>query len=458
MPTMTLPAPGCDGGPVTSIDAAIVNLREKRTFALQGSHRDYFQVAANHPQRRAQQFHQWMAARVEMGVYPYARCLLDAPRPVATLRSLDGTQTCGLNFASHDYLSLATHPRVLDAAMRAMHRFGVHSAGSSTQAGNSCLGAELESELAVLLHKQHAVLFPTGWAAGFGAVKGLIRRGDHVILDQCVRGGLREGAVAATRNVHLHRHLDLAHARRVLERIRSRDTANSVMLVAQSVYASDSEIADLRGLQALASEFDAILLVDVAHDLGCMGPGGTGQIGLQGLQGKVDLVVGSLSKAFASNGGFVATDSMAIKEYLRQYASPNAYSSALSPIQIAVAIECVRILRTREGEERRNALMRAITALRGAATSRGLPVLGQPSAVVPILLGDDAAARLASREMTRLGLMANLTEFPAAPRNAARLRMLAMADHTAEQCIAAIELVEHALGHARIVKAHLPAM
>ncbi|WP_051648568.1 aminotransferase class I/II-fold pyridoxal phosphate-dependent enzyme [Cupriavidus sp. SK-3] len=174
--------------------------------------------------------------------------------------------------------------------------------------------------------------------------------------------------------------------------------------------------------------------------------------------GKVDLIVGSLSKTFAPNGGFVATDSLAIKEYLRQYASPNAFSSALSPVQLAVALECLRIVRSEEGEQRRNALMRAITALRSAAAEYGLPVPGQPSPVVPIVLGPDGLARLACREMTRLGLMAGLAEFPAAPRNAARLRMLAMADHTVEQCTAAVEIVEHALSHARIVKAHLPAM
>jgi 7-keto-8-aminopelargonate synthetase-like enzyme len=211
----------------------------------------------------------------------------------------------------------------------------------------------------------------------------------------------------------------------------------------------DADSPDIARLQALAHEHHALLVVDVAHDLGCLGPGGSGQIGLQGMLGKVDLVMGSFSKTFASNGGFVATQLRSVKEYLRFFAAPNTFSNALSPVQVATVRACLRIVRSSEGDKRRQQLMQAILGLRAALTEQGITVLGHPSPIVPVLLGSDALARVAAREMASAGLLTNLVEYPAVSLNSARLRMQVMADHSPALAQTAARIVADALGRAR---------
>lgn len=438
------------------IDEAMQAYAQRQKAALCGSLRDFQQLRVRHPQARADGFHAWMRTRDEMGCFPYAKALTTAPLPRATVKLADGACLSGLNFSSQDYLNLATEPSVVEAAAEAMLRYGVHSAGSTALAGNTVAGEALEQALAEFLQKEHVLLFPTGWAAGYGAIRGLVGAADHVVLDQLAHNCLQEGAAAATRNVHLHRHLDLDHLRRILARVRARDTENGILVVTEGVFSMDSDSPDLSATQSLAAEFGAMLLVDAAHDLGCLGPGGGGQLGQQGMLERVDLVVGSFSKSFASNGGFVATRSRAIKEYLRYGAAPNTFSNAMSPIQVAVVAQSLRIIRSKEGEARRSRLMHGICALREAITERSLAVLGQPSPIVPVMLGAADIGRLAVREMLRCALLANLVEYPAVANNAARLRLQVMADHSPQQCAEAADCIAHAVHHARLVRQHMP--
>lgn len=418
-------------------------------FALAGSTADFLTQASPSLLSKATAFEHWESCRLAHGLLPFARSLQAPPAAHTTLREQDGRELVGLNFSSQDYLSLSSHPAVLEAAQAAMARFGVHSAGSGVLAGNVGDGVALEQALAEFLGLPQVLLFPTGWAAGFGVIKGLVRPDDHVVMDVLAHNCLQEGARAATRHVHLHRHLDVAHARRLLARIRRSDTRNGIMLVTEGCFSMDADTPDLAALQALAQEFQALLVVDVAHDLGALGPGGQGQIGLQGLHGQVDVVVGAFSKTFASNGGFVAGRSRALKEYLRYYAATATFSNALSPLQIAVIHQSLKIVRSVEGEWRREQLMQAVQALRQALTQEGLTVLGQASPIVPVVLGEERWARLAVREMGQRGLLANLVEFPAVPRHSARLRMQVMSGHTAPQAQQAAATVAAALAAAK---------
>lgn len=419
--------------------------------ALQGSSFDYLARPGADLAAKAQAFHAWAQTRVHHGVFPYAKRLGGRPGATAELTLLDGQRHAGLNFSSQEYLSLARHPKVCAAAQGAMDRYGVHSAGSTALAGNVEEAAALEAELGELLRMPEVLLFPTGWAAGFGAIKGLVRETDHVVMDQLAHNCLHEGARAATPNIHLHRHLDMGHVERLLRRVRRRDPHNGILVVTEGCFSMDADSPDLKRLQALAREHGALLMVDVAHDLGCLGPGGGGQLALQGLLGQVDLVMGSFSKTFASNGGFVACHDRAIKEYLRFYAAPNTFSNALSPVQVAVVRACVGIVRSAEGQQRRDRLMHAILGLRNALTAQGITVLGHPSPIVPVLLGPDALARVACREMSRAGLLANLVEYPAVSLNSARLRMQVMADHTPALGETAARIVADALQRARLL-------
>jgi 7-keto-8-aminopelargonate synthetase-like enzyme len=398
---------------------------------------------------KAAAFTEWFDDSVRGGGFAYSKRLTRAPGPDCPLRYADGKVYTGYNFSSQDYLGLATHPEVTQAACRAISRFGVHSAGSTALAGGMDCADELEAALAAHLGMPYVTLFPSGWAAGYGVTRGLVRANDHVIIDLLAHNCLQEGAAAATRNLHFFRHLDVQHARDKLSTIRANHADSGILLVTESLFAVDAGAPDLVALQAMCREFGALLLVDVSHDLGCSGPNGTGQLGLQGLHGGVDLVMGSFAKTFASNGGFVATHRRPVREYFRYHSPTNAFSTALAPAQIAVLLTALRIVRSSEGDRRRSGLLGAVHALRGGLAARQVEVLGQPAAIVPAMIGRDDVARLAAKLAAEAGVLANLFEHPVVARNAARLRLQVMSGHEPADCEAAARCVADAIDRAR---------
>jgi 7-keto-8-aminopelargonate synthetase-like enzyme len=295
------------------------------------------------------------------------------------------------------------------------------------------------------LHMERAVLYPTGYAAGAGAIKGLVRSSDHVVIDALAHACLQDGAAAATKNVFLFRHLDIGSARRWLKEIRAKDTTNGILVVTESLFSMDSDTPDIAALQELCLEYRATLMVDVAHDFGCLGEDGRGHIGMQNMLGKVDIVMGSFSKTFASNGGFVACHSRSVQQYLRYFSTPGTFSNALSPVQAAVALKALEIVDSAQGGTLRRALMTNVVTLRERLRQIGLEVYGDPSAIVAVKMGSEATARLVSRALTGLGLIANLVEYPAVPKGAARFRLQVMAGHTLPQIDLAVSRMKMGL-------------
>ena len=254
----------------------------------------------------------------------------------------------------------------------------MHSAGSPALVGNTSYSVALERKIADFLKMEEVVLYPTGWAAGFGVIKGLVRSADHVVMDMLSHSCLQEGANAATNNIHLFRHLDNDYCRNILTKIRAKDKENGILVVTEGLFSMDSDTPDLAALQALCHEFNATLVVDVAHDLGCLGDDGRGHIGMQNMLGKIDIVMGSFSKTFASNGGFVACKSRAVKEYLRFYSAPATFSNALSPVQAATILKAFEIVDSIEGRALRLALMTNVLSLRDQLREAGLDYYGDP--------------------------------------------------------------------------------
>ena len=203
-------------------------------------------------------------------------------------------------------------------------------------------------------------------------------------------------------------------------------------MVTESLFSMDSDTPDLGALQELCREYDATLLVDVAHDLGAMGDGGRGFIGMQGMTGKIDIVMGSFSKTFASNGGFVACNSPAVKQYLKFYGCSATFSNALSPVQAATVTKAFEIIQSDRGRELRRLLLKRVHQMRDALAAVGLAVVGDPSAIVPVQVGDEALARMASRRLPELEVIANLVEYPAVAKGNARFRLQMMPCHTEE--------------------------
>jgi 7-keto-8-aminopelargonate synthetase-like enzyme len=416
---------------------------------LSGSTRDFLSAPGRDLTAKARAFSLWLDSRVATGGFPYSKRLLRAPSAETSMRLRDGSVATGVNFASQDYLALASHPDVCAAATDAIARYGAHSAGAPVLAGAIDLADQLETALSDHLRMPSAMLAPTGWAAGYGVVRALVRETDYVVIDQLAHNCLHEGAAAATRNIHCYRHLDLAHARIKLAAIRARDPHNGILVVTEGLFSMDSDSPDLAGFQEVCHTYGALLVVDVAHDLGCIGPGGTGQIGAQAMLGKIDLVVGSFSKTFASNGGFVATQRRDVCDYLRYLSPPTTFSSALGPAQIATILASLKIVRSEEGARRRRDVMSAVQSLRTGLTGRQVEVMGVPSPVVPVFVGRDDVARTAARLLAKAGVITNLIEFPAVSRATARFRLQVMSTHTRQACETAAARVADAIAEAR---------
>lgn len=382
----------------------------------------------------------WHEQRLANRVDPYAKATLGSVSSETVARLRDGSLCSGVNFASQDYLNLSAHPSVHAAARKAIDAYGVHSAGSVALMGSTELSIALESRLATFLGYRDCTVFPTGWGAGYGVVKTLVRRGDHVVIDVLAHACLQEGARNATLNVHSVPHCSNIAVERRLERIRAGDTRCGILVVTEGVFSMDSDVPDLAELQAICRRHDATLMVDVAHDLGALGATGRGVLELQDMVGKVDLVMGSFSKTFASNGGFVATNEPALKPALRYNCGPLTFTNALSPVQAAIVLAALDIVDGEEGAALRARLMGNVLRLRAGLEANGFQVLGQPSAIVPAVFGNSPVSRLATRYALENGAIVNLVEYPAVSRNSCRWRLQVMAQHTASHIDMLVEI------------------
>jgi glycine C-acetyltransferase len=245
----------------------------------------------------------WCEGRLANKVESYCRYTSSEISTICSTTTRDGATYTGVNFASQDYLSLATHPAIRSAAKDAIDTLGVHSAGSAPLQGNTALSVTLERKLANFLGYAGSTVYPTGWGAGYGVIKTLIRPDDHVVIDILAHACLQEGARNATKNVHHFPHLSNEGVRRRLERIRKDHPDAGILVVTETLFSMDSDVPDIAGLQALCRHYGATLLVDVAHDLGAIGATGRGFLEEQSMVGSVDILMGSFSKTFASNGG-----------------------------------------------------------------------------------------------------------------------------------------------------------
>jgi len=414
--------------------------RVNTNYVLGGVTADFYDHENPNLLERAKPLDHWFGARAAAGLNPYCKSTHSRIATQIDARAIDDREYRGVNFASQDYLSLASHPRITSAAKTAIDEMGVHSAGSVALMGLTQKTVELENRVAAFLGLADATVFPTGWGAGYGVIKTLVRPTDHVVIDVLAHACLQEGARNATANVHTFPHISTVGVARRLARIRETDKKSGILVVTETVFSMDSDVPDIAALKAVCRHYGATLLVDVAHDLGAIGPTGRGYLELQGAVGVPDIVMGSFSKTFASNGGFVATNATSLKSALRYGCGPLTFTNSLSPVQAAVVLECFDVIESAEGAERRTRLMENVHSMREGLADAGFEVLGQPSAIVPVTLGDSGTSRKMTKYALEHGAIVNLVEYPAVARNGCRWRIQIMADHTKEQIRRFIEI------------------
>lgn len=322
------------------------------------------------------------------------------------------------NFAGNDYLNLSHDPRVIEAACVVAKEAGTGSAASALVCGRTPWHAALETQLAQFKGEEAAILFPTGYAANLGTLAALAGAEDLVLCDRLNHASLVDGCRLSGAKFRVFRHDDLPGLEAQLHkaaRFRRR------LIVTDSVFSMDGDVAPLSELCALAERFDALLIVDEAHATGLFGDLGRGIAEAQGVAGRVSVSIGTLSKALGGLGGFVAGPTDLI-DFLRNHARTQMFSTALPPAQCAAASAALRIIQAEP--QLRQVLLKGAAGFAQTLRDAGLNMGGQPAGpIIPVLLNDPAKALAVARELESVGFLVAAIRPPTVPQGTSRLRI-----------------------------------
>lgn len=327
-----------------------------------------------------------------------------------------------LNFSSNDYLGLASHPRLAEALAENARRHGTGAGASRLVCGTLAPHARLEEELAAFKSTEAALAFSSGFAAATGAVPALCGKGDVVILDKLCHASLVDGARLSGAALRIFPHNDLDKLERHLRWARDKvDRDGRILVLTESVFSMDGDRAPLREIVELKDRHGALLLLDEAHAFGILGPSGRGLAAELGVDERVDLQMGTLSKAAGLSGGYICA-SRPLVDLLINRARPFIYSTAPSPALAATACESLVLLGGGEGDQLRERLWKSVRHFRSDAAS---PVL-------PWILGENQAALAAAENLLAKGFLVPAIRHPTVPKGSARLRITLSAAHGEE--------------------------
>jgi 8-amino-7-oxononanoate synthase len=381
----------------------------------------------------------------ERGLYRRLR-LVSGPQGPRVL--LDGRPV--LLLCSNNYLGLADHPRVRQAAADAAMRWGAGAGASRLISGNMKPHRRLEERLAEFKGYEAALLFGAGYLANTGAIAALARRGEVVFSDELNHASIIDGCRLSRAETFVYAHGDTEHLAWGLREAQGRGS----LIVTDGVFSMDGDVAPLEELLRLARRHDCRLMVDEAHATGALGPGGRGSVADAGLTGEVDLVVGTLGKALGSYGAYVCT-SREIVDYLINAARPFVFSTAPPPPVVAAAMAALELLDSHPHRVER--LQANAAALRAALAGEGLAVGASETQIVPVVIGDaDRAMELCERALER-GVFAQGIRPPTVPEGSSRLRFTVMATHREAELLAAAKQVGAAARAMGVVASPAPA-
>ncbi len=328
-----------------------------------------------------------------------------------------------LLLASNNYLGLATDPRVLNGAQDALRRYGASTAASRLISGSTILHRELEAELAALKGAEAAILFSSGYLANLGTIGALVGPGDTIFCDRLNHASIVDAAFLSRARLVVYHHNDVDHLDSLLER----HSARRRLIVTDSVFSMDGDLAPLPDLCDLAERWGCMLMADEAHATGVLGARGGGAIEHFGLRGRVPIIMGTLSKALGSVGGFVA-GSRRLVDYLRNRARTFMFDTALAPSAAGAAQAALRVVRVEA--ERRDWLQRIVRVLADELADLGYRVGPPQAAIIPVHVGDTESALALAAGLRERGVWAPAIRPPAVPRGTARIRVTLMATHT----------------------------
>ncbi|MGQ9889115.1 MAG: glycine C-acetyltransferase [Aggregatilineales bacterium] len=361
--------------------------------------------------------------------------------PMGARIRVDGRDV--LNFCANNYLGLANHPRLREAAKRAIDQYGIGPGAVRTIAGTMQLHVQLEERLAQFKGAEACVTLQSGFTANLATIPALVGAGDVIFSDQLNHASIIDGCRLSRARIVAYAHNDVDDLR---HKIAETTEYRRRLIVTDGVFSMDGDIAPLADLYEVAREHDILLMVDDAHGEGVLGRGGRGIVDHFGLHGKVDIEVGTMSKAFGVVGGMVAGKQVMI-DWIRQRGRPFLFSSAMTVPDVAACLEAVDILEN--SDELVTRLWENAEFFRTEMQRLGFDTGPSQTPIVPVMLGEAALAQQFSRELFEAGVFAMAIGYPTVPQGKARIRVMNSAAHSRadlEQALAAFEQVGRRLG------------
>lgn len=366
------------------------------------------------------------------GLYPYFRTIEENEGPIV---QIEGRKI--IMAGSNNYLGLTAHPKVKEAAIEAIKKYGTGCSGSRYLTGTLDLHIELEDRLAKFFNKESVLLFSTGYQTAQGIIPTLVQRGEYVISDKDNHASIVAGnlmAKGATAEMVRYKHEDMDDLERVLNKL-PEDAGK--LIVSDGVFSTGGEIVDLPRLNEIAKRHNAKILIDDAHSVGVIGKGGRGTASEFDLESEIDLTMGTFSKTFASLGGFVTGDAKVI-DYIKHMSSALIFSASPTPASVASALAALDILEAEP--ERVDKLIANAKFVRDGLSSLGFTVLKGRTGIVPVIVGNDDIAFQMWRILFDKGVFVNVFISPGVPEGRQMMRTSYMATHNEEQLSKLIDI------------------
>ena len=366
-------------------------------------------------------------------LYFHLRVLESEQKPISTF---DGKEV--INLCSNNYLGLTTHPKLRRAAIEATRKWGVGSGAVRTIAGTMRIHMDLEEQIARFKGTEACVVFQSGFAANAGTVSAILGKDDLIISDELNHASIIDGCRLSKATIKVFKHKDLADCERVLEE--TKEWNGKKLLISDGVFSMDGDIAPLPQLCDLAEKYNCIMMVDDAHSSGVLGRNGRGTIDHLGCHGRVDVQVGTLSKAVGSLGGYVC-GSRDLIEFLYHRARPFLFSTSHPPSVVATCQAAFTLLDSPDGERLIKKLWSNTKFFKRKLKNLGFDTGKSETPITPIMVGDAAKAFEFSRQLFAEGVFASAIGYPTVPEGKARIRTIMTATHKRADLERALEIL-----------------
>lgn len=376
-----------------------------------------------------------------LGVYPYFRAIESEQDTEVVMR---GKKV--LMFGSNSYLGLTNHPKIKEASIEAIRKYGTGCAGSPFLNGTLDIHIELEEKLADFVGKEKAIVYSTGFHTNIGVIPTIMGRGEHIIGDELNHASIVEGRRLSFATYHKYKHNDMSSLEDVLKKIPYESVK---LIVMDGVFSMEGDVADLPSIVKLADKYNASVYVDEAHSLGVFGKEGRGICNHFGLTDKVDLIMGTFSKSLATIGGFIATDADTIN-FLKHHSRSYIFSASISPAATASVIAALDIIK--QEPERLKNLWEITNYSLSAFRNLGFEIGPTETPIIPLYIRDMDKTFMITQELYEQGIFVNPVIPPACSPNDTLIRFSLMATHTKAQIDEAVEKLTRIFRKYEIIK------